>query len=100
MMARLIKQVALVGGDNKASFVTVKLGDEIGSFVVVKKGLKTGDRIVVEGLQKIREGVVVAPKTAPKSLLPKPQTMAMATKDTAAQPKVNSADNPAKVSGE
>jgi membrane fusion protein (multidrug efflux system) len=30
---------------------------------VIDDGLKPGDQVVVEGLQQIREGTVVAPKT-------------------------------------
>jgi hypothetical protein len=36
------------------------------------EGLKTGDRIIVEGLQKVREGTLVTPITAPEVAMPKP----------------------------
>jgi membrane fusion protein (multidrug efflux system) len=39
----------------------VKLGPSTGSDYVVSAGLEAGDRVVVEGLQKIRDGMVVKP---------------------------------------
>jgi membrane fusion protein, multidrug efflux system len=57
--------VAVVGADNKASFRNVKVGPREGSLWVIEEGLKPGDRVVVEGLQRLREGAIVAPKTTP-----------------------------------
>jgi membrane fusion protein (multidrug efflux system) len=57
--------IAVVGSDNKASFRNVKVGPRIDSLWVIEDGLKAGERVVVEGLQKIRDGMVVAPKPAP-----------------------------------
>jgi len=57
--------VAVVGADNKASFRNVKVGPREGSLWVIEEGLKPGERVVVEGLQRLREGAVVAPKPAP-----------------------------------
>jgi membrane fusion protein (multidrug efflux system) len=51
--------VWLIGDGNKASQRPVRVGEVIGSDVLVLEGLKAGDRIVVEGLQKVREGMVV-----------------------------------------
>jgi membrane fusion protein, multidrug efflux system len=53
--------IALVGADNKVSIRPVEAGERIGSEWVVKGELKAGDRIVAEGIQKVREGVVVNP---------------------------------------
>jgi membrane fusion protein (multidrug efflux system) len=55
-------QVAVVGPENKVSIRTVKPGVKTGSLVVISEGLQPGDRIVVEGLQKVRDGVMVNPK--------------------------------------
>jgi membrane fusion protein (multidrug efflux system) len=55
-------QVAVVGPENKVSIRTVKPGVKTGSLVVISEGLQPGDRIVVEGLQKVRDGVIVNPK--------------------------------------
>jgi membrane fusion protein, multidrug efflux system len=54
--------VAVVGADNKVAFRNVKVGPRVDSLWVIEEGLGAGDRVVVEGLQKIREGMVVAPK--------------------------------------
>jgi hypothetical protein len=34
---------------------------------VIQTGLQGGERVVVEGMQRLRDGVVVAPKAAPPS---------------------------------
>jgi len=60
-----IYSVAVVGTDNKVSFRNVKVGPKDGSLWVIAEGLNPGDRVVVEGLQKVREGAVVAPKPMP-----------------------------------
>lgn len=57
-----LTQVALVGADNVVKWQTVKLGPRTGSDWIVDSGLAVGETIVVEGLQKIRDGMKVAPK--------------------------------------
>lgn len=57
-------QVAVVGSDNKVEIRPVKLGETLGSLRIVEDGLHSGERIVVEGLQKIRNGMTVAPRQA------------------------------------
>jgi RND family efflux transporter MFP subunit len=59
-----LSQVAVVGADDKVSIRNVELGPQTGSDQVVDKGLEAGDRVVVEGLQKIRDGMVVKPVLA------------------------------------
>ncbi len=61
-------QVAVVGPDNKVDIRPVKLGDRVDSLWIVLEGLKPGERVVAEGVQKVREGMVVSPK------LPSPGT--------------------------
>jgi RND family efflux transporter MFP subunit len=56
--------VWVIGPDNKAMQRSVKVGETIGESVLISEGLKSGERIVVEGLQKMREGAPVQPKTA------------------------------------
>lgn len=56
-----IKRVYVVGDDDKVSEREVSLGRTIGSDWLVLDGLETGEKIVYEGLQKIREGMVVKP---------------------------------------
>lgn len=54
----------VIDTDNKASQRAVKVGETIGGSVMILEGLKAGDRIIIEGLQKVREGSPVQPKTA------------------------------------
>ena len=57
--------VGVIGADNKATQQPVKVADSsVPGSVIVLEGIKAGDRIVVEGLQKVREGLVVKPMTA------------------------------------
>jgi multidrug efflux system membrane fusion protein len=51
--------VYLVGGDNKVSVRTVKLGPADAERIAVEQGLAVGDRVVVEGADKLREGASV-----------------------------------------
>jgi membrane fusion protein (multidrug efflux system) len=62
--------VAVVGADNKVSFRTVKVGPREGTLWVIDEGLQPGDRVVVEGLQRLRDGVTVAPKLVPAEAAP------------------------------
>jgi len=57
-------QLAVVGGDNKVSLRPAKLGPSVGKMWIIEDGLKPGERVIVEGLQKVKEGTVVNPKTA------------------------------------
>jgi membrane fusion protein (multidrug efflux system) len=57
--------VWVVDAENKATQRAVEVApNRIGAEAIVLKGLETGERIVVEGLQKLREGAPVQPKTA------------------------------------
>jgi len=56
-------QVAVVGSDNKVGIRTVKVGDRANSMWIIEDGLKAGDLVIVEGIQKVRPGVVVNPKS-------------------------------------
>jgi membrane fusion protein (multidrug efflux system) len=55
-------EVATVDGQNKAHIQPVAVGERTGSNWVIEKGLEPGDRVVVEGLQKVKDGVVVVPQ--------------------------------------
>jgi RND family efflux transporter MFP subunit len=55
-------QVAVVGGDHKVSMRAVRPGETVGTMWVVDEGLKPGEQVVVEGLQKLKEGILVTPK--------------------------------------
>jgi membrane fusion protein (multidrug efflux system) len=54
----------VIGADDKASQRAVEVGETIGESVLIVKGLEAGERIITEGLQKVREGTPVQPKTA------------------------------------
>jgi membrane fusion protein, multidrug efflux system len=56
--------VAVVGEGNKVAFRNVKVGPRVDSLWLIEEGLKPGDKVVVEGLQKVRDGMVVNPKPA------------------------------------
>ena len=56
--------VWVIDAGNKATQRSVKVGETVGENVLIVEGLKAGERIVVEGLQKVREGAPVQPKTA------------------------------------
>jgi len=55
-------QVAVVGADNKVTIRPVKIGQRIGSMCVISEGVKPGERVVAEGVQRVREGMLVTPK--------------------------------------
>jgi membrane fusion protein (multidrug efflux system) len=57
-------QAAVVGEGDKVAFRTVKPGEQVDNAWIVDEGLNAGERIVIEGLQKIRDGMVVKPTAA------------------------------------
>lgn len=57
-----VYRVAVVNPDNKVEIRPVKVSETVDKFRVVDEGLKPGERVVVEGVQKVRQGIEVAPK--------------------------------------
>ena len=57
--------MAVVGDGDKVAFRTVKPGEQVGSLWIVEDGLTAGERVITEGLQKVRDGMVVKPTDAP-----------------------------------
>lgn len=57
-------QLAVVGPDNKVSIRPVKVGPSIGKLLIIQDGLKPQEKVIVEGLQKVKDGTLVTPKTA------------------------------------
>jgi len=53
--------VFVVGGDNTIKQRGIKLGPAVGSTYLVKEGLQAGEQVVYEGLQMVRDGLVVKP---------------------------------------
>lgn len=60
-------QVAVVGPDNKVSIRPVTLGKLSGKLRIIQSGVAPGDRVITEGLQKVSDGMEVAPTLAPES---------------------------------
>jgi len=56
-------QIAVIGQDGKVDLRIVETGPTYASMQVVSNGLAPGENVVVEGMQKLREGMVV--KTQP-----------------------------------
>jgi len=54
--------VAVVGSENKVAIKPVKVGQWFGQLWVIDEGLQVGEKVVAEGIQKVREGMVVSPK--------------------------------------
>lgn len=55
-------RVAVVGSDDIVKMRPVVVRNRVGGAYVIEAGLKAGERIVIEGLQKVRDGVKVAPQ--------------------------------------
>ncbi len=62
--AQGVSQVVVVGPDRKAAVRTVTLGGTFENKSVILSGLQAGEQVVVEGLQKVRDGILVKPATA------------------------------------
>src|ERR1700722_14319478 len=58
-------QVAVVGADNTVTMRTVKPGDRAGDLWIITDGVKAGERVITEGLQKVKDGMVVVAQSDP-----------------------------------
>jgi len=56
------REVAVVEAGDKVRIQPVALGDTVGTDWVIREGVHPGERVVVEGVQKVRQGIQVAPK--------------------------------------
>jgi len=56
-----IYQVGVVDSENKVTIRAVKPGPQFGDMWVIESGLQPGDKVVVDGLQRLRDGMVVSP---------------------------------------
>jgi membrane fusion protein (multidrug efflux system) len=52
-------QIAVVGKDDKVMIRSVKVGARVGAMWVIEDGVALGEKVVAEGVQKVREGVLV-----------------------------------------
>jgi len=59
-----IQQIYTVGAGNHVHVVNVKLGPQYGSDWIVESGLEPGTQVITDNLQKLKEGVPVAPHAA------------------------------------
>jgi membrane fusion protein (multidrug efflux system) len=80
--------LGVVGPDNKVKLERVEVGPSVQGMRVIQKGVMEGDRIVVDGIQKISNGAVVAPKPAPP-----PVASAAAAGSAPGSPALNGAKN-------
>jgi membrane fusion protein (multidrug efflux system) len=55
-------RVAIVGSDDTVALRTVKAGEQVDGLWVITEGLEPAERVVTEGLQKVKDGIVVRPK--------------------------------------
>lgn len=55
-------QIAVVDRDNKVNIRLVTVADKVGNQWIVSSGIKPGERVVAEGVQKVRQGILVNPK--------------------------------------
>lgn len=55
-------QVVVVGPGDKAEVRSVAAGERVENRWIINTGLMPGDRVVVEGLQKVKDGMIVAPR--------------------------------------
>ena len=58
-------QVAVVGPDDKVTLRNVKVGPQVDGAWVVDEGIQAGERVVTQGLQKVKDGIVVSAKPDP-----------------------------------
>ena len=80
------RRVAIVNAENKVEFRVVKASTRVGTLWVIDEGLTPSDRVVVEGLQKVRDGVLVVAKPAPAESSPSGALAQTATAPPAATP--------------
>ena len=66
-------QVDLVDEENKVRIQPVRVGERSGSLWIIAQGLEPGQRVVVEGLQKVRDGVLVSPTNFAPQTIPTAQ---------------------------
>jgi membrane fusion protein (multidrug efflux system) len=55
-------QVAVVGSDGKVMMRPVKVAERVDGLWAVHEGVKPGEQVIAEGLQKVKQGMVVTTK--------------------------------------
>ncbi len=56
-----VNQVGVVGPDNLVTIKSVQLGPQLADVWIVESGLQAGDSVIVDGLQRVKNGMTVAP---------------------------------------
>jgi membrane fusion protein (multidrug efflux system) len=79
--------VAVVGAGNKITIKPVKVGEAYGQLRVIHEGLQTGEQVVAEGIQKVRDGLVVNPKPFGEGVPAQPEAAAKAEAHPQPEPK-------------
>ncbi len=80
-------QVAVVDPDNKVSMRPVKTGERVDNLWVITSGLREGERVIVGGIQKVKTGTLVNPKSVEAVSNPAPAS--------SSKPEANPAPTPA-----
>jgi len=65
-------RIAVVDANNKVEIRPVKVAERVDDMWIIDEGLKAGERVVAEGVQKVREGIIVNP--IPYGSIPQPAT--------------------------
>lgn len=55
-------QIAVVGQNKLVEIREVKPAERVGNLWVIDAGIKAGDRVIAEGVQKVKQGMVVNPQ--------------------------------------
>jgi membrane fusion protein (multidrug efflux system) len=59
--------VLVVDKDNRAQIRRIETAKKMSTGWAVSKGLTQGETIIVDGIQKVKQGMVVAPQTAKRA---------------------------------
>jgi membrane fusion protein (multidrug efflux system) len=87
--------VAVIGADNKVAIKQVKAAERFGQLWVIDEGLQAGDKVVAEGIQKVKEGMVVSPKPfEPQASKPESAQKSEAKPEGVQKPLAKEADQP------
>ena len=62
--------VVVVNAESKAESRKVKPGPRVGSLWILEEGVKPGEKVIVEGMQKVRDGMLVKATVAPPEAAP------------------------------
>ena len=78
--------VVVVNAESKAESRKVKPGPRVGSLWILEEGIKPGEKVIVEGIQKVRDGVLVKATVVPAEAAPASPQGAAAPTPAAASP--------------